>query len=403
MADVTLTYNAVIEMDDEDFNKFNEFMKTARAAYNECVAILVADNVPLNLKKVYEHVYYALRSKYPTLAAQCVIRTYKDAMTALRSIRSNKQDNANPPHKEECSMRLDKRLYDCLTNEGLNLTGFIPNKRKWFAIKSYDKLDEMFAKYTTADPLVFIRDGKAWIAVSFNVPCPECDVKSSVGVDMGIKRLFTTSDGVAFRDKNYLANRRKLRYLKRCLQSAGTKSAKRTLKQIRNKERNMSDDMCHRAVNTLLDSTSASVIVVEDLENIKKSTSKTVDGHNRKRHNNRFSQVPVYKFKEILAYKAQLRGQRVETVSPSYTSQLDSRTSLLDGTRQGCRYYGSDGVVLDADWNAAINIALRGEHPFPNDVVPLDGQLSFLNGRHGSTCQSHGGDEPHVQAAKSLA
>jgi transposase len=40
-------------------------------------------------------------------------------------------------------------------------------------------------------------------------------------------------------------------------------------------------------------------------------------------------------------------------------SQVDSRTGLLQGTRRGDRCYGRDGVVLDADTNAARNILAR--------------------------------------------
>ncbi len=46
-------------------------------------------------------------------------------------------------------------------------------------------------------------------------------------------------------------------------------------------------------------------------------------------------------------------------VNPAYTSQIDSCTGLLQGTRRGDRFYGLDGVVLDADTNAARNILQR--------------------------------------------
>ena len=85
----------------------------------------------------------------------------------------------------------------------------------------------------------------------------------------------------------------------------------------------------------------------------------------------------MYAFKKVLMHKAQLVGKRVETVSPVYTSQTDSRTNKRDGKRQGCRYYCSDGIVLDADWNAAVNIAKRGNHPCSTQT-PLDGCLSVL-------------------------
>ena len=90
------------------------------------------------------------------------------------------------------------------------------------------------------------------------------------------------------------------------------------------------------------------------------------------------SQVPFYEFKERLTTKATLVGRRVESVSPAYTSQTDSRTGKRDGKRHGCRYYCSDGIVFDADWNAAVNIAKRGKHPFSSSELPLSGRVSSI-------------------------
>ena len=40
-------------------------------------------------------------------------------------------------------------------------------------------------------------------------------------------------------------------------------------------------------------------------------------------------------------------------------AQIDSRTKRLEGTRKGDRFTGVDGVVLQADENAALNILDR--------------------------------------------
>ena len=241
----------------------------------------------------------------------------------------------------------------------------------------------MLASYEASDPTVFIRDGRMFLSIPFNVPTIVTSNDNAIGVDLGIKRLFTTSEGKAFRDKTYLRERRKVRYNKRKLQEKNSRKAKKHLKALKHRERNLSNDMLHRATNALLSSTKASIIVVEDLSKIKTKTSKTKDGFKRTRHNNMFSQVPVRAFRDMLAYKAQMRGKRVETVSPTYTSQMDCRTGNRDGNRKGCRYYCSDGVVFDADWNAAANIVIRANHPFSN--LPLDGNLKFLDGRALST------------------
>ncbi|WP_424095657.1 zinc ribbon domain-containing protein [Moorena producens] len=53
-------------------------------------------------------------------------------------------------------------------------------------------------------------------------------------------------------------------------------------------------------------------------------------------------------------------GSVVTEVQPSYTSQIDSRTGTLLGKRTGDNFTGFDGVVLQADYNAAKNILARG-------------------------------------------
>jgi len=53
-------------------------------------------------------------------------------------------------------------------------------------------------------------------------------------------------------------------------------------------------------------------------------------------------------------------GSVVTEVQPSYTSQVDSRNGTLLGRRTGDNFTGWDGVVLQADHNAAKNILARG-------------------------------------------
>ena len=144
---------------------------------------------------------------------------------------------------------------------------------------------------------------------------------------------------------------------------------------------NVSKNFCHHIANEILKQ-NGSVIIMEDLSKIKQTTSKTKDGFKRKKHNNMISQIPFFLLKQILTYKALLKGKRVETVSPEYTSQEDCRTqSKIGCLRKGCRFYTADNLVFDADWNAAINICNR-YHPVSFDF-PIDGKLNLI----GKFCQ----------------
>ena len=371
------TYNIELIMSEETKLHWLNLLVQSRDAFNFCAQIAVEEKTPCNIKMFHDTMYNKIREKFPLIPAQGAIKIYKEVLSAVRSIKSNKHKNAKIPQRKHLSLHLDKRMYNKLSVDGIFLSTPTARSRELCTFVLYDKVKELFASYTFADPLIFAKNNRLFLSIPFEVPTAPCVDETSIGVDMGMKRLFVTSEGKFFKDKKYLANRRKLRYLKHNLQSKGTKSANRHLRKLSVKERNISKDMIQRSTSALLRSTNASIIVLEDLKRLKQNTSTTNDGYKRKRHNNALSQVPMYAFKEVLMHKAQLVGKRVETVSPVYTSQTDSRTNKRDGKRQGCRYYCSDGIVLDADWNAAVNIAKRGNHPY-SIQTPLDGCLSIL-------------------------
>ena len=53
------------------------------------------------------------------------------------------------------------------------------------------------------------------------------------------------------------------------------------------------------------------------------------------------------------------RGSSVILVNSAYTSQVDSRYGILKGNRSGDSFHCFDGVVLQADENAARNVLAR--------------------------------------------
>lgn len=384
-----LTYNAEIRFrTKEDHEYWSSLLALSREAYNKCANILDSNNVHIDLRSVHKAVYDILREEYPTIPSQAVIKIYKECISAFRSIKSNGHKKHKIPEKYGLSMRLDKRLYSKFNRKSIALCSGKACKRAVADIVGYDRLDSLFVQYTTADPLIFMRNGRFFLAITFNVPDVPLYDDNCIGLDMGERRFAISSDGVMFHDKEYNNRRRKLRYLKRCLQKKGTKSARRHSRKLSIKEQNQSTDMCRKIANAVIQSTSASIIVMEDLSGIKQNTSKSKEGFKRKSHNRRIHQIPFYKFKQILSYKAPLYGKTVETVSPFMTSQTDCTTGKKEGTRKNRRFYCKNGTVLDADWNAAINIARKSKHP-SSFKTPLDGALRTWKAGCMSTTQSY--------------
>lgn len=358
-------------------------MRQVRDCYNFVSRKAFEEQTPLNIKTFHNQFYRAEREAFPMLPAQICIKVYKQVLANYRTARENKVELERPLEMKRPAIGLDKRLYSRMTRESFCLSTGDRNRRTEVKFVRYAKFDEMAAKYKMCDPVLQYdeRSGDFYACIPFlaleTTPRPD----TYLGVDLGLKRIATLSDGTALTDKEYLSRRRRLRHNRRIFQrhKKRSHSARRKLRNIRRRERNYSKDFCHRLANKIL-AHEGSVIVLEDLSRIKRATATTKEGMKRKRHNSRMSQVPFFQLRQILTYKAPLCGKRVETVSPQYTSQEDCRTGSREGCqRHGCRLYTADGLVFDADWNAAINICNR-KHP-TSFGVPLDGRLNLV-GRH---------------------
>ena len=378
-------------------------MRVVRDCYNYVSKIAFEEKLPLRRMAFHKRLYREMREAFPALPSQMCLKVYMQVLANYKTVKQNEQEIEKPLEMKNPSVGLDKRLYSNLTRESFKIANGETRKRSLVKFSLYPKFNEMAARYRMCDPnLQYDEKSDVFYAcVPFltldTTPLPE----SYIGVDLGMKRIATLSDGTAIVDKDYLARRRRIRHNKSVFKrhKKNSHSARQKLNALKRREKNMCKDFCHHVANEILKH-DGSVIVMEDLSKIKKRTAKTEEGHKRKRHNNAMSQVPFYQLKQILTYKAPLVGKRVETVPPQYTSQEDCRTQSKEGcVRKGCRFYTADGMVFDADWNASINICNR-KHPTPFGL-PLDGRLNFV-GR----CRQHanrGSGQPDLQAARSLA
>jgi len=374
-----LTYNIKLEFQKpEDKDSLIDLLQEHQKVWNY-ISVSAFNATKLDKKLLHDQNYHPCRKLFPNCPSQVIIRAKDSVYAAYKTIQSNHQKPDEPAKQENLSIRLDKRIYTFLDNNRIKLT--TTGKRIICDYVPYDKFSDMFSKYSVCDPALFVRDNQIWLSVSFEVPAPTFIENSCIGVDLGIKRLATTSEGLAITDKIFLRDKRKLRYLKRILQSKSkttfSRSAKRKLQILRKKEQNKNRNQSHLIANKILQ-TKSNVIVMEDLSGIKQH-------HRGKKFNNKQAQVPYFDLRRILTYKAPLQGKVVVTVDPAYTSKNDYR-NIKRGTRKGCRYYTADGKVFDADWNASINIAKRyatrkavkGIKLPVSFNIPIDGRLNLI-------------------------
>ena len=375
-----ITYNIKLNFENQEDSSFwLNLLNEEKDMFNFASKEVYNKKPKINQKDIADLIYHPIRNKAKFLNAQCVCKIEREIVSAFRTIKSNKHNIKSAPEKKNLCMRLDKRLYSKFNKNGIYLISNKSMKRCKATFNLYPKMEELFNNYTLADPLIYYKNDEFYLAISFKIPEKVLQNNETLGIDLGCRRLVTTSNGNAIKSTDYLKQKRKIRYLKRILNSKkkNSHSARTKLKKLKNKEHNYSKQYIEKSVNYILNNTKESNIAIEDLTKIKKKTYKKYGTHN-----NRISQIPFYMFKQILSYKATLYGKEVKTVSPAFTSQLDCTTNKLDGKRQGCRYYSANGYVLDADWNAAINIKNRAEnikHLISYDKLPLDGCLNILN------------------------
>jgi putative transposase len=216
------------------------------------------------------------------------------------------------------------------------------------------------------------REGRRWyvIVVTESEPLPLASTGRSVGVDVGVARFLTTSDGEVVANPRLLdAAQQRIADLQRRKQRARPGSGnRRRLRRSLAKEwrrlRNQRRDFHHKTARALVDT--CDTIALEDLRvaAMTASAAGTVDhpGRNvaaKAGLNRSILDAGWTQFTTILVAKAESAGRRVVFVHPGRTS-IDCHAcgAGCDRPRQDivvCPVHGE----LDADLNGAGNIAAR--------------------------------------------
>lgn len=315
---------------------------------------------------LHAKVYGKTRLSHPEIPSQIVIRAEHECLSGYRSAKSNKHKLSAPIQKKALSCQLDKRLCSKDKKNPYAIRITTAEGRKTFSFQMYPKLKGLLDSFQYKDPKIYAREGQLWIALTFDTDVPKIEnPKLALGVDFGIRVSAACSDGRLIIDREFNAQKRRLRYLKRCLQSKGTKPAHHHLRKLSRRERNRNKNQTHLLANAIL-RTDADTIAVENLKGIKAKK-------NRFQNKNRISQVPLFDLRVKLAYKALRLGKQVVAVNPYMTSQTDSLTGKVEGERKGRRFYAKSGLIYDADLNAARNIGQRSKLPVSYGNI-LDGQ-----------------------------
>ncbi|HBT4785536.1 TPA: IS200/IS605 family element transposase accessory protein TnpB [Klebsiella variicola subsp. variicola] len=197
---------------------------------------------------------------------------------------------------------------------------------------------------------------------------------SAVGLDAGIAKLITLSDGTTFQPVNsFKVNQGKLARLQRVLArkvkfSANWKKQKVKISRLHSHIANIRRDYLHKATTTI--SKNHAMIVIEDLKvsNMSKSAAGTKDqpGRNvaaKSGLNRAILDQGWHEMRRQLTYKQAWLGGDVLAINPAYTSQKcaccghtekDNRQTQASFVCTAC------GYSANADINGARNILAAG-------------------------------------------
>ncbi|MFD1550320.1 RNA-guided endonuclease TnpB family protein [Levilactobacillus fuyuanensis] len=191
------------------------------------------------------------------------------------------------------------------------------------------------------------------------------DKPQIVGIDRGLRFLATVFDSegktLFFDGQKVLRKRKKFQEIRRKLQSKGTRSSQKRLKQLAQRENRWMTDVNHRLAKTLVTAYgSHTLFVLEDLTNV---TFNTDDLPKSLRSSHR--SWSFFQLESFLIYKAQAIQSTVVKVSPVFTSQRCPKCGLIEKTNRHhdtheywckqCQYRCND------DRLGAMNIKMLGQ------------------------------------------
>ena len=188
--------------------------------------------------------------------------------------------------------------------------------------------------------------------------------QGTLGVDLGIANIATTSDGAFFSGGQIDEVRERTTKLKRALQTRRTKSAKRHLQKLSGREARFKRHTNHVISKQIVTNAkdTGRRISLEDLKGMRVRI--TV----RKGERERFGTWAFDQLRQFIEYKAQLAGVPVVAVDPRNTSRTCSACGFVSrSNRKSQRVFSclSCGFTAHADVNASIVIASRANVNWP--------------------------------------
>ena len=297
--------------------------------------------------------YAELRSRFglsAQTAVRCIAKVADSLKAGDKTTRRSFHRHAAQPY--------DERIFRFLPNhDAVSIWTLTGRERVPFACG--DRQRELLNRAKGQVDLMFVR-GKWMLSAT-------CDADEgaligaddALGIDMGIVHLAADNSGKSYSGAEIDNVRRRQHSRRRALQKVGTRSAKRALRRASGKQARFQRHANHVLSKTIVADAERGrcLIALEDLGGIR-------DRVKAKRHQRaRMANWGFAELRELICYKAALKGVAVVLIDPRNTSRQCSCCGLIDKrnrpNRDDFRCIGC-GVAAPADTNAARNIRQRG-------------------------------------------
>lgn len=307
--------------------------------------------------------YYDVKSKFK-LSAQVVIRCLAKVADSYKLDKATKRE-----FKETGAIAFDSRILRYLpkasqvsiwTTKGRQKIAYVAGEHQKYLLKTQKgESDLCFAK------------GKFYLAATCDIKAltPQKPKNGHLGVDLGIKQLATTSEGIAYTGEKVEQTRQRYQKLRDSLQSKGTKRTKRKLKQISGRQKRFQKDVNHCIAKDLVATAKAQKkgIAMENLKGLTRNTKK--EKRLRKAQRSKHSNWAFYQLRTFVAYKAEKAGVQLTLVNPKYTSTTCTRCGHCEKANRKSRdvfQCKKCNYTTNADYNAAVEIAKRADVKQPH-------------------------------------
>jgi putative transposase len=331
------------------------------------------------------------RPEYNEIYSQILQDTLKRVDKAFKNFfrRVKKGEKAGYPRFQGYN-RYDSFCYPQIEKLKGNPTVRIENGKVIFPKIGHVKVKQHRPMEGKVKTCTIKREGDCWYVVF------ACEIEASpklpytdlaIGIDMGLKHFMTDSNGDVvdnprfFRKSHGKLKKKQQRLAKKKMGSNRRKRAVRLVAKAHKKIRNQRRDFHHKQARILVDT--FETIVFEDLSmhHMVKRPKAKQDENGKYLHNGASKKAGLNKsildagwgsFIDKVLHKAEWAGVTVMQVDPKKTSQMCSACGKegehkdLSVRTHVCIHCG---IVLDRDYNAALNILDRGLGRSPRETV----------------------------------